>query len=441
MQHSSTKTKGLAALAVMGLAIATSALPRAARAQSASATIDNIDDGDVSDWKPFAGNGATLSHRTSSSRATSGTLSMKLTYSVSQGGYAGVEKSFPAQQNWSAASAFTMSVNGLGTGHQFRVQIYEAGGERWEHSFTVGFNGWQQVTIPFGSFTRAGYQVPGAQVNSVFDRGAIKGIALIPSNGPGSNAVYVDSLAVNGATSPSTPAAPSAPAPAPTTPAGTIIPLYSYPSPGAWDSVIAAKRAYPKVPVMAVVNPSSGPGTAASSAYMNGIAQLINAGIKVVGYVPTTYGQRAPADVQADIKRWKSLYPSVTGIFLDEMQNKTGHESYYKSITSFAKSNGFDYVMGNPGADSVPSYVGTVDMMFIYERDGFPATERMAGWHASYDKRNFGIIPYAVPYMSRSFIANARQYVGYIYLQNDTMPNPWDTVPPFLMDMMAALAS
>ena len=192
---------------------------------------------------------------------------------------------------------------------------------------------------------------------------------------------------------------------------------------------------------MAVVNPASGPGTAASSSYMTGISQLIAAGIKVIGYVPTTYGARNPADVQADMKRWRSLYPSVTGIFLDEMQNKAGAEAYYKSLTSFAKSNGFDMTMGNPGSDSVPSYVGTVDLMFVYENAGLPSEERLAGWHASYDKRNFGIIPHSVPSMSRTFIATAKKYAGYIYLQNDTMPNPWDTVPPFFMDMVAALAT
>ena len=123
------------------------------------------------------------------------------------------------------------------------------------------------------------------------------------------------------------------------------------------------------------------------------------------------------------------------------MLNKPGAESYYKSITTFAKSNGFDFVIGNPGADSVPSYVGTVDVMLVYESAGFPSAERMAGWHASYDKRNFGIIPHAVPYMSRSFVSTARKYAGYIYLQNDTMPDPWDTVPPFLADLLSALAA
>ena len=350
-----TRSTKLVALAVMGLATATSVIPRAARAQSAAAAanVDNIDDGDVSDWKSFVGNGATLERRTSSSRATTGSLSMKMTYAISQGGYGGVEKIFSAPPNWSAANALTMSVNGLGTGHKFRIQVYDAGNERWEYSFPVAFNGWQQVTIPFSSFTRASFQVPGAQVNSVFDRGAVKGMALIPSAGPGTGAVYVDSLAVNGATSPSTPTAPAAtpaptPAPAPATPAGTIIPLYSYPTPGAWDAVIAAKKANPKVPVLAVVNPNTEPGAAPNSSYMSGIAQLISAGIKVIGYVPTTYAKRAPADVQAEIKRWKTLYPNVTGIFLDEMLNKTGAESYYKSLTSFAKSNGFDFATPSP---------------------------------------------------------------------------------------------
>jgi hypothetical protein len=429
----------LAALGIFGLSLATSLLPRAAQAQSATATVDNIDDGDVSDWKAFMGSGGNISHRTSSSRATTGTLSMKMMYAVTTGGYAGLEKTLPTPANWSAASALTMSVNGLNTGHKFRIQIYEAGGERWEYSFPVNFTGWKEVTIPFTSFARAGYQVSGAQVNSVFDRAAIKGMALIPSDGVGSGSVYVDSLAVNGATTPSTPA--PAPAPAPATPAGTIIPLYSYPHPGAWDKVIAAKKAYPQVPIMAVVNPNTGPGAAANSSYMTEIAKLINAGIKVIGYVPTQYATRTPAEVQADIKQWRALYPNVTGIFLDEMHNQAGYESYYKNLTTYARGKGFDMIMGNPGADSAPSYVGTVDLMFIYENAGVPSESKMGGWHTSYDKRNFGIIPYAVPSMSRTFVATAKKYVGYIFLQNDTMPNPWDTVPPYFMDLVAALAS
>ncbi len=211
MQHGS-KTMKLAALGIFGLSLATSLLPRAAQAQSATATVDNIDDGDVSDWKAFMGSGGNISHRTSSSRATTGTLSMKLMYAVTTGGYAGLEKILPTPANWSAASALTMSVNGASTGHKFRVQIYETGGERWEYSFPVNFTGWQTVTIPFSSFKRASWQVSGAQVNSIFDRAAHQGRSRSSHRTASeSGSVYLDSLAVNGSTTASTPA----PAPAP----------------------------------------------------------------------------------------------------------------------------------------------------------------------------------------------------------------------------------
>ena len=264
-----TRSTRLAAWGMIGLAMATGVSPRAALAPAtASRQVDNIDDGDVSDWKPFMGSGGNISHRTSSSRATTGSLSMKMTTRSRRVDTPASRRRFPTPANWSAASALTMSVNGLGTGHKFRVQVYDAGNERWEYSFTVSFTGWQQVTIPFGSFTRASYQVPGAQVNSVFDRGAHQGDGVDPVGpGPGSGAV-VRRLAGgqrgDGCVDPTPATRASAGADAPaSTPAGTIIPLYSYPTPGAWDAVIAAKKAYPKVPMMAVVNPNTGPGYAA----------------------------------------------------------------------------------------------------------------------------------------------------------------------------------
>lgn len=397
---------------------------------------ETFDDGDVSDWRPFTGGGATIENRISSSRATTGSTSMKMTYAVPSGGYAGVERRFSPAVAWSSSTGLTVSVYGYGTGHTFRVQIYDAGSERWDYRFTVSFSGWQQVTIPFGSFKRASYQPSSASVNGVLDLAGVTGMAIIPSDGTGSGSIYLDTLALAGSNGTSTPI-PSTPTPT-TTPGATIVPLYSSPSSGHWASVIAAKKAHPRVPMMAVVNPGNGPGSEVRSSYSTGIPGLVSAGIKVIGYVWTSYGQRPAAEIEADINRWKSMYPAVTGIFFDEMEHHGGRESYYAGLTAYAKSHGFDFTMGNPGADSVPSYVGTVDVIFIYETSGLPTTDRMGGWHAGYDKRNFGIIPYGVS-MSRTFVSSARQQVGYIYLQNDTLPNPWDTVPSYFNDLLTAL--
>jgi hypothetical protein len=191
--------------------------------------------------------------------------------------------------------------------------------------------------------------------------------------------------------------------------------------------------------VLAVVNPSNGPGGASSPDYAAGIAKLTAAGVKVIGYVHTSWGSRPAAELQAEMGQWKSWYPSVTGIFFDEMASQAGKESYYTGLTGYAKGNGFDFTIGNPGQDTSATYVGTEDVILIYENGGLPSVAALGGWHASYPRTNFGVIPYAVGSLDGSFVQAAKPYVAYIYLQSDSLPNPWDSVPPYLADLVAAL--
>jgi Spherulation-specific family 4 len=193
------------------------------------------------------------------------------------------------------------------------------------------------------------------------------------------------------------------------------------------------------VPVLAVVNPANGPGAAPSADYAAGIARLTAAGVKVIGYVHTLWGARPAAELQSEMGEWQSWYPGVSGIFFDEMANAAGHESYYAGLTAFAKGRGLGFTIGNPGADSSPSYVGTEDVILIYENGGLPSVTALGGWHASYNRSNFGVIPYAVGGLDTSFVQSAKQYVGYIYLQSDNLPNPWDSVPPYLSELVASL--
>ncbi len=220
---------------------------------------------------------------------------------------------------------------------------------------------------------------------------------------------------------------------------GTIIPLYTAPTDPSWDAVVAAKQAHPSVPVVAVVNPANGPGSAVDSSYTSGIAKLTAAGVKVLGYVHTSYGSRAATDVQTDMNNWHGWYPGVTGIFFDEMANTAGQESYYSGLNSYAKGHGLTFTVGNPGQDTSSGYIGTVDVILIYENGSVPSMAALSGWHTSYPRQNFGVIPYRVSALDTAFIAAARQYVGYIYLQSDDLPNPWDSVPSYLSSLLGAL--
>jgi hypothetical protein len=228
-------------------------------------------------------------------------------------------------------------------------------------------------------------------------------------------------------------------APPATSAAATIVPLYTSPGHASWNTVIAAKTAHPTVGVVAIVNPSNGPGSAISSAYASGIARLAAAGIKVIGYVSTDYTNNSAATVKADIDRWRTFYPGqLAGIFFDEQSNQAEDVAYYRDLSQYAKAQGMPFTVGNPGTDTAEAFVGAMDMMLIYESAGLPPIDRLAGWHATHPPSNFGVIPHAAS-MSTTFVRDARKYVQYIYLQNDTLPNPWDSVPPYFNELMAAL--
>ncbi|MBI5536758.1 MAG: spherulation-specific family 4 protein [Deltaproteobacteria bacterium] len=220
---------------------------------------------------------------------------------------------------------------------------------------------------------------------------------------------------------------------------GVIVPLYTYPDDSTWDAICASKSAHPTVDVRAIINPDNGPGSSKDSLFVSGIAKLSNAGIVVLGYVATGYASKSEAEAHTEIDAYKSWYPGVTGIFFDEMQSAAGDESYYAALTQYAKTQGFSSTVGNPGTDVAESYVGTVDTIFIYETDGLPALSALGGWHSNHDRKNFGIIPYAVPTMDAVFVAGARPLVGYIYLTDDDLPNPWDSLPPYFDALVGAL--
>jgi hypothetical protein len=201
---------------------------------------------------------------------------------------------------------------------------------------------------------------------------------------------------------------------------------------------VAAKQAHPSVRVVAIVNPSNGPGTSLSSAYASGITRLVAAGIVVVGYVATGYTARSEATVRADIDRWKAFYPMLGGIFFDEQSNEAGKEAYYRSVSQYAKAAGLTFTIGNPGTDTAESFVGALDTMLIYESKGISPQSALDGWHSKYAASNFGVIPYGTA-LNVDYVRAARARVGYVYLNNDDLPNPWDSLPPYFGDLLAAL--
>src|SRR5579872_5995808 len=185
-------------------------------------------------------------------------------------------------------------------------------------------------------------------------------------------------------------------------PTGIIVPLYSYPG-ASWQSLAQIKENYPSVPVIAVVNPSDGPGSYDSN-YAWGIQELQSSGITVIGYVPTDYGNIPTWQAEQQISEYKQYY-GVSGIFFDQMSNVQGYEGYYSSLSSYTSSLGMWLTVGNPGASVPSSFIGTVGVIVAYENSGLPSSSFLSG--LAYDRSAFSIISYGDSWLDQSYIQAA----------------------------------
>ncbi len=231
---------------------------------------------------------------------------------------------------------------------------------------------------------------------------------------------------------------------APSSPTGLLVPLFIYPvTVSTWSSIASLPAAYPNVPVIAIINPDSGPGSSQDPNYVAGINSLKAAGVVTIGYVYTNYGAVSLQSVESSIDAWKNLY-GVTGIFLDAMAYHTGYESYYQSIVSYAKgTDGMTFVIGNPGTDTVASYVGNggVDNIGFYEDFGTPTIAYLSSpFHTTYPKTQWSFLAHGVASLNDSFVAQASQYVSYLYISSGPGSAPWGTFPSYLDQMAADLA-
>jgi hypothetical protein len=212
------------------------------------------------------------------------------------------------------------------------------------------------------------------------------------------------------------------------------IPAYFYPSSGSgpWSTSVASE---PGVGIM-VANADSGPGATADPNYASGIAQARAAGIAVFGYVYSDYAENSLASVEANISLWKSFY-GVTDIFIDQASTSTTDESYYQALTSYVHAQA-------PGSLTILNF-GTIppqgdmsagDIMVTFEGDysTYESTS-FPSWVDGYAANRFYNIVYNVPAQTSmtQVLSEAEHYnVGYVYATNDTLPNPYDTVPPYL---------
>lgn len=218
---------------------------------------------------------------------------------------------------------------------------------------------------------------------------------------------------------------------------GVFFPLFTQPG-SFWDQMLEYRMEHPSLPWISVINPDNGPGKRPNPLYVQHLKDLKEAKVLVLGYVSTYWAAVPLETAKEDIRKYKEFY-NLDGIFIDEMSNLKEFVPYYKELVSYAKSLGLNYTIGNTGTDAAPEYVGVVDNIVISEGYGVPTLSRLAGWHADHDKSNFSYIAHSQTTVDKVFISTAKDFASFVYVTDDTMPNPYNKFPSYFDDLLEVL--
>jgi hypothetical protein len=216
-----------------------------------------------------------------------------------------------------------------------------------------------------------------------------------------------------------------------------LVPAYFYPGGKTledWERLIAAST---RVPIIAVMNVSSGPGNDRNPEYAALLDRAIDNGVTMIGYVHTNYGDRPRVQVEEAIDRWLKNYPRIQGIFVDSQAGKPGFEDYYEAIAAYARRKICDaLVITNPGTICAPSYFDrkvsnvtcVIESATSFENYRLPLT---AGRFTS---DRFAALCFGVEKVQamRSHIEKLPELrLGYVFITDQRLPNPWLGLPKY----------
>jgi hypothetical protein len=219
-------------------------------------------------------------------------------------------------------------------------------------------------------------------------------------------------------------------------PARVLFPFYIYPTTAIVNQLIAANT-YGNIDV--ILNPANGVGSSVDANYTKAFTSFKTANVGTFGYILTGWASRSLSSTKTEIDLWKTLY-NPDGIFIDEASNDENDIAYYQDLYNYITAKGMR-VFVNPGTETIEGYMGVSDNICIYEND--PYTQLYApAWTLNYPASKFCVLQYgASATQMRATVAWALSHnVGYVYVTNDVLNNPWDSIPPYLAEEAALLA-
>ena len=231
----------------------------------------------------------------------------------------------------------------------------------------------------------------------------------------------------------------------PRSPVRLLVPAYFYPHGDGlrdWKRLIEAAD---RVPILAIVNPASGPGQGVDPNYSEVFRLAKRSQITLIGYVTLGYAKRPAPDVKAEVDRWRSLYPDIRGIFFDEQPSGPEHVAFATECFAHARrSIAGATLVTNPGVPCDPGYLaGPAPIACLFEHhEGFDRY-RLPAWAATRPPDGFAALLYRVETaaaMGRRLGEVIAKGFGTLYITDAQGANPWDRLPSYWSEEVAEVA-
>ncbi len=187
---------------------------------------------------------------------------------------------------------------------------------------------------------------------------------------------------------------------------------------------------------LAVLNPSSGPGERVDPDYVTAVRRAQSLGVRMLGYVHTSYGARSAAAVLTEIERYLDWY-GVDGIFFDEAASDCAGLPYLAALSGDLKARDpAQLVALNPGTRPDACYMEIAEIVVTFEGDyGTLLREPTPpSWMRCYPAARFWQIVYGVPNaeaMARVLALAGDRHAGHLYITDATLPNPYGRLPAY----------
>jgi hypothetical protein len=224
---------------------------------------------------------------------------------------------------------------------------------------------------------------------------------------------------------------------APTVAMRLWVPAYYYPfGPGLreWNRLIASAKA---VPIVAIVNPASGPGDHVDTNFAAILPRARKAGVTLVGYIGTQYTRKPLQQVQQEIETFLKFYPDIQGFHFDEQSSEARGVEYYAELYRYVHQRIPNaLVVTNPGTLCDPGYAArpASDVIALFENEHGFEKFRPPAWISRFPGSRFCIQTHNVPteeQMKQALRRAAQLKMGYVFITDDVGPNPYDRLPSY----------